>query len=1050
MGGKGKVYFHEAYLTFAVELSKVGNCTLIGSSFSNIFHLKLSVEVTNFLIFPPNVIFNSVIQFYLSQDISNLFVTHGGQAISVNHGVNILNLIDSSTFITLHRFSQSMNVSFVTSLFDSKIVEVIEVNYPQSVLIDLNQFHYDFDISCSGNCQIALDFTQNSTLIISITGIKLGIIKLEVYASYHNSNFNFQIPILVENPPKFELVTPNVVTSFNNSFTVIRSFSHFELNSSFSIGNSIIDPSNVELIYSSDSIFVYRFELNLTYLPVFEGEYIQNLFWSQAGFKKHFISEIKFFNLEFSSNDHVSVFEHRDISVDFQGNLTSNLTCSIENQDFFGQVIDNYLVCKNVRIPTFQQHVCVDVYYDQFLLNSLEISGEAFLEEICVISFLQHPLINSSEIISNVDTNLIFDGSRCCSVDVSHCAELISKHETVLFLFQAQFDIHHVTITTNSSCEGIDSDLPFKLIVNNQTLSTSVSCKTIPSGYSFASMCEIDLVFPKTSEITLISLQDLYLLEIEFYGYKSNTCFKPFSFGKGVTSLGEVIDEDVHLRYNSQSFYSISEFKQVVVEKSTFWSSSFLTFPTELYSHHCYYSTVSYPTVFAASSASFVIFEAEVVELNPQNLNISIPIICVDPLNFIVHCDGMLSVMSSTFEFSDFQFFNNSLIFTFSNMIILGNHSFWISYNQSQFQWNGTIVQNFNQIFEISDFNTNSCDHQFTLDNACTILSISASLVTQNPFTNYSKNVMISDLSIVVDSSTTVMHILDRSRLEIIGPPLEPLLITLSYFSQSIALNLVSNDCDLPKLNSEQRCFCPKGMEFNFVGECIECALNSYSNLEFNSECRSCPFPRITLQKGSSDLDQCVCPLNTLDSIDSCLPCPHLAECGYGNLTGIQPGFRLNTDTWELDECAFWFNCQDNSCRSRHAYGDLCQYCTEDAVSTRVYCVGKEHRLVKILFLVIFVIVLFVTDRFSMVCLQSNVIARSLRFSILSLSLFRSNQILKQHLKYSNILNIFMIAIPVFSYKKISVTIVIFEYIASLFYLDKSMLLITLCVIEKV
>ncbi|KAL0244241.1 hypothetical protein GEMRC1_008326 [Eukaryota sp. GEM-RC1] len=732
-------YLGVSSLIFDVELSTVGNCTLIGSSFSNDFHLKFSVEVTNYLIFPPTVSFNSIIQFYLSEDISDLFITHGSQRISVNHGATILNLRDSSTFITLHRFSQSMNVSFVTSLFDSEIPEVIEVNYPQSIWIDLNQFNYDFDITCSGDCDLSLDYTQNSTLRVSFTGIELGILIVEVFAFFHNSNFNFQIPIIVENPPKFELVSLNVVTSSEKAYIVIESYSHFELNSTFFIDNSIFDPSNVELISSSDSFFVYRFELNLTSLPVFEGEYIQNLIWSQDGFKKHFISHIKFFNLEFSSNDYVSVFEHRDISVDFQGNLTSNLTCSIENQDFFGQVIDNYLVCKNVRIPTFQQHVYVDVYYDQFLLNSFEISGEAFLEEICFISFPRHPLINSSEIISNVDTNLILDGSRCCNVDVSHCAELILKNETVLFLFQSQFDIHYVIVTTNSSCEGIDSDLPFKLIVNNHTLSSFISCKQIPSGYSFASMCEIDLVLPKTSEITLIALEDLYLLEIEFYGYKSNTCFKPFSFGKGVTSLGEVIDEDVHLKYNSQSFDSISEFKQVVVDKSTFWSSSFLTFPTELYSHLCYYSTVSYPTVLTASSASFVIFEAEVVELNPQHLNISIPIICVDPLNFIVDCDGMLSVHSWSFEFSDFEFLNNSVIFTFSNMANLGEHSVWISFTQSQFQWNGTIVQNFNQIFEISDFNINSCDHQFTLDNACTILNLSASLITQHQFMNNSK-----------------------------------------------------------------------------------------------------------------------------------------------------------------------------------------------------------------------------------------------------------------------------------------------------------------------
>ncbi|KAL0245018.1 hypothetical protein GEMRC1_009098 [Eukaryota sp. GEM-RC1] len=378
-------------------------------------------------------------------------------------------------------------------------------------------------------------------------------------------------------------------------------------------------------------------------------------------------------------------------------------------------------------------------------------------------------------------------------------------------------------------------------------------------------------------------------------------------------------------------------------------------------------------------------------------------------------------------------------------MINLGNHSFWIFYNQSQFQWNGTIFQSFNEIFEISDFNTNSCDHQFTLDNSCTILNISASLVTQNPFTNYSKNVAISDLNIVVDSSTTMVHILDKTRLEVIGPPLRPIVITLSYFSQSITLNLITNDCHLPKLNSGHGCLCPKGMEFNFLGECVECSLNYYSNSEFNSECRSCHFPRITLQKGSSDLDQCVCPLNTLDSIDSCLPCPHLAECGYGNLTGIQSGFRLNTDTWELDECVFWFNCQENSCRSRHAYGDLCQYCTEDAVFSRIYCIGKEHLLIKFLFLVLFVLLLLATDRFSMGYLQSKVISQALRLSTSSLSFFRSTQILKQYSKYSNILNMFLFSVTVFFLQKSICKSNLFEYISALFYLDKSMILLMLC-----
>ncbi|KAL0244509.1 hypothetical protein GEMRC1_008593 [Eukaryota sp. GEM-RC1] len=337
----------------------------------------------------------------------------------------------------------------------------------------------------------------------------------------------------------------------------------------------------------------------------------------------------------------------------------------------------------------------------------------------------------------------------------------------------------------------------------------------------------------------------------------------------------------------------------------------------------------------------------------------------------------MFTVMTSTFEYLKFDVISNSLIFFLSNMINLGEHSFLITYNQSQFYWNVNVIQNFNEIFEVGHFKTTRCDHHYTSDNACTLLDFSSKLIIQNQFSNYSKAIMFSDLSIVLEVASSVLHVVNESTLQIIGPPRQSMTITISYLSHSATSNLVSNDCHFPKLNSGHGCLCSKGMEFNSLGECVECSLNYYSSSEFNSECRSCSFPRVTLQKGSSDLVQCVCPLNTLDSVDSCLPCPHLAECGYGNLTGIEPGFRLNTDTWELDECVFWYSCHENSCRSRHAYGDLCQYCTEDAVVTRIYCIGKEHLFFKILLFMFFVVVLFVADVLLIAFLQSKVMSRA-------------------------------------------------------------------------
>ncbi|KAL0244186.1 hypothetical protein GEMRC1_008271 [Eukaryota sp. GEM-RC1] len=313
----------------------------------------------------------------------------------------------------------------------------------------------------------------------------------------------------------------------------------------------------------------------------------------------------------------------------------------------------------------------------------------------------------------------------------------------------------------------------------------------------------------------------------------------------------------------------------------------------------------------------------------------------------------------------------------------------------------------------------------------------------------------MSDLSIDLEFDTSVLHVVNGSTLEIIGPPHQSMTITLSYLSQSTTIDLVSNDCHFPKLNSRHGCLCPKGMEFNSLGECVECSLNYYSHFEFNSECRSCPFPRITLQKGSSDLDHCVCPLNTLDSIDSCLPCPHLAECGYGNLTAIEPGFRLNTDTWELDECNFWFNCHQNSCRSRHAYGDLCQYCTEDAVFSKIYCFGMENTWLKVLSFLCFTSILFVADR---LVIRLSIVEskfKYIRLAASSLSTFGQKRLLEQFSNYFNILNIIFFVLPPIFFRRASIWVIFIEFLSSIFHFDSSRMLfvvfmVSMCGLSKI
>ncbi|KAL0244594.1 hypothetical protein GEMRC1_008676 [Eukaryota sp. GEM-RC1] len=556
-----------------------------------------------------------------------------------------------------------------------------------------------------------------------------------------------------------------------------------------------------------------------------------------------------------------------------------------------------------------------------------------------------------------------------------------------------------MVVTTNSSCEDFVSDVSFELRVNNQTLSPKYSCKQIPSGFSFALMCEIDNILSKVNEIILIARNDVFLLELEFYGYQSYTCLTPVDINKGITSLGEEIEENIHLKMGNETYTNIEHFKNSISQSNHLINTPHITYFLHLASLNCFHATVPVTITFTPGEAVQLIVVQNYLEIDSCSLNISIPIICVDPIGFIVKCFGNLTIMSATFNFTRFQLFTNELQF-------LSHQCFNIDYNRFEFEFsrqmseaNLTFIQKFAEILKVDTYDVLECSHQMLFEKSCTVLKPYVTLITQHHLSNTSSKIPLSALEFTSIDDHIVLVVLADS-VEINSFPLQSMSISISYLSQSVTLKIRANDCHFPKLNSGHGCLCSKGMEFNSLGECVECALNYYTNSEFNSECRSCIIPRITLQKGSSHLDQCICPLNTLDSIDSCLPCPHLAECGYGNLTGIEPGFRLKTDTWELDECDIWFNCHENSCRSRHAYGDLCQYCTEDAISKRIYCIGKDQLLSKLLLLLLLATIIILTDISTLKYLK----LKQSHHGILLLSKFQRIQVIRSMSRFINLL----------------------------------------------
>ncbi|KAL0244386.1 hypothetical protein GEMRC1_008470 [Eukaryota sp. GEM-RC1] len=831
---------HYDVAVFDVNVTSTGLIATLGQSFSSIFNLNLPLEIGNFVLIPPLVQFNSRIEFILLRQISNIFISHGGQSMLVNLGSNVIELYDDQPYLSLHQSLKSINVSVITDLMDSQLPSYYEVSALHSFTIDFNHIDYLITVECLANCEILDQSSYSGTLNVTFLSLNQGESSFEFFVEYLETSFSFEIGRQVVLPPAMSFTSPLMFSTIDDVIIRISVLSQCALFSQFLLNNSIIVHDHVDLTFSEFDVFpyTYSYSFNISSFSFIVGESDLELTWKNIGFQSQSIGNIKIFNTDLVSSVHVSVYEHRDILAEFSGILFSQLYCVVSGYSFTASITSSSLICRDLIISTFQENVLVDVYFETLLVNSFTV---------CFLPQSHHPSIHNSLFFANISNNLIFDGSRCCNVDVSFCSEFLSFNDAILIKFNFTFDLFKIIITTNSSCQGSDFDLPFSLIVNNQSITPSFSCKQIPSGFAFALMCEIDVVIPAISELILVCKSDLFLIELEFYGYESNFCVTPVDINKGLTALGEEIEAEIHLQMDNEK-YTFEQFKNGISQSSNYIAASQLSFTLFLVSSNCVQSMVPFTITFTPSNPVKLIFVGNYIEIDGSYLNISIPIFCVDSIGFIVECTGNLSVLNSSFNYTSFELSASSLSFSTLSSFSYSNHYVELEFNEQYFKTNISVVQKFAEILVVESSFIFDYSEDMLFDKSCTVLRLFVSLITQHHFLNISESNDISQLSFVTTNDQVVLSVVNDV-LEIISYPRQSVLITLSYLSQSITLNLITNDCRLPKLNSQQRCLCPKGMEFNFFGECVECPLNYYSNSEFNSECRSCPFPRVTLQK---------------------------------------------------------------------------------------------------------------------------------------------------------------------------------------------------------
>ncbi|KAL0244335.1 hypothetical protein GEMRC1_008419 [Eukaryota sp. GEM-RC1] len=124
----------ESTVYFDVEFTRTGNFTLQSLSFGHLSD-HLSVEIANFVLFPPKLYFNSVVECYLLESINDLFISYGSNTFPLHQGVNILNIESASSWITLSSLSESVNICSISSFPNENIPSVIEINLFQTIQI---------------------------------------------------------------------------------------------------------------------------------------------------------------------------------------------------------------------------------------------------------------------------------------------------------------------------------------------------------------------------------------------------------------------------------------------------------------------------------------------------------------------------------------------------------------------------------------------------------------------------------------------------------------------------------------------------------------------------------------------------------------------------------------------------------------------------------------------------------------------------------------------------------------------------------------------------
>ncbi|KAL0210393.1 hypothetical protein RCL1_004829 [Eukaryota sp. TZLM3-RCL] len=874
----------DSFVSLQVFPTDFGVYFLALSTDTGVYETLFSFEYGNFVLVPDFFILNSLarIRSFLPYSLDLLI---RGKVFIIREGVNLLTIdtdipLGNSMIIIRH---YSLFLSFQVYIYDASFSFSLEPNYVSAVVLS-DIFLLDF--TCT--FEVTKDCSITTIQPLAINCHEFGLNYLEITTS----DYSYSAPFMVEPPPSFSLNFHSIITPFSlpsqYDFTV-------EFASECVPFQIVSETFNVSYTVSlSNTLPCHAYvSLDFSELTAFQGIAYESCFIEfEYGFtKRSLFSSLFVFLPEFTS---LSIIGTNPSTLIFTSNhnllelSNYHVTCRLGSQSFSAIISDYSLNCLEMSTTTSGRSTKISFLINGVYFASGEVLIENFNPESCYSSSeLNLPSINLSNLTIDdfSDCTHLIDKSRCCSHN-QICDSLLTPSSTITIPLSSIFDIREVSFTFLDECSS--SQLPLNFIQPP----SSYSCNGISNGIN------------------------LKLTEIEIYGYDTTVCLTPISLEFGMTSSNNVVPISAFYKYSGEIFNSDVDLFQYV-------ASSFVE--VELFSNDCLIPSTSLSASYTPGPPSSLSLSSLSFSVDPSSPLVVLDLSCRDVLNHQVTCSNVVVQSTSLNLTSSCCLSQCSLVLL---EVSLGSHSICLSMNGVEYCNEIFLIQKyssrlFSNVKTISPCMTNTHEHL-----TCSQVIIEVILIETNDLFNSSTVLDLDSLSL---SSSLSFSILSNDTLQIISKPLEWMEFTILYNDLETNFSISASNCVFPKVQTpvgaDYFCGCSPGFYFNSLKSCSPCPMGTYNSDPFSSFCFDCPLQKVTSSIQSNLIDDCVCPMKSLEVLDKCVNCPSFATCNYGSFSNVSQGFLINFNSSSpFQQCPLRFLCQDNTCINGRS-GRFCLHC---------------------------------------------------------------------------------------------------------------------------